>query len=136
MADLHVADFNGRARLTRTGQGIVVQATFEGQIPAQCVRCLNDFTQPLTAEIDELFTHPPDAADDPQSIISDQATLDLTPMVREVLLIDMPIQPTCKADCAGLCPICGENRNDVECSHPDTEIDPRMAVLKSLLSKS
>jgi uncharacterized protein len=134
--DLCVTDFNGRARLTLTGQGIVVQANFEGNVEADCVRCLHEFHQTLTAKIDELFTHPPDKADDPQTTISDQAILDLTPMVREVLLIDMPIQPTCKPDCSGLCPYCGENRNEVECSHPDTEIDPRMAVLKTLLSKS
>ena len=83
-----------------------------------------------------LFTRTPEKTDDPQNTISDQAILDLTPMVREVLLIDMPIQPTCKPDCAGLCPICGENRNEVECSHPEAEIDPRMAVLKTLISKS
>jgi uncharacterized protein len=134
--DLNVIDFSGHARLTRTAQGIVVQAKFEGHVAAECVRCLGDFSQNLTAEIDELFTHPPDKADDPQTIISDQGILDLTPMVRDVLLVDMPIQPSCRPDCAGLCPHCGENRNEVECSHPDAEIDPRMAVLKTLLSKS
>jgi uncharacterized protein len=134
--DLSVTDFNGLARLTRTGQGILVQAKFDGTVAAECVRCLGNFSQSLSAEIDELFTHPPDKADDPQTTISDQAILDLTPMVREVFLIDIPIQPTCTPDCAGLCPHCGENRNEVECSHPEAEIDPRMAVLKTLLSKS
>ncbi len=134
--DLSVSEFNGRARLTRTGQGVVVQAQFEGQVDTECVRCLGEFHQTLTAEIDELFTFPPGKTDDPQTTISEKAILDLTPMLREVLLIDMPIQPTCKPDCAGLCPQCGENRNEVECSHPEAEIDPRMAVLKSLLSKS
>lgn len=134
--DLSVTDFNGLARLTRTGQGVVVQARFKGRIQSECVRCLTDFSQELTAEIDDLFTYPPEKADDPLMAISEQAVLDLSPMVREMLLVDMPIQPKCRPDCAGLCPHCGENRNEVECSHPEVEIDPRMAVLKSLLSKS
>jgi uncharacterized protein len=134
--DLSVTDFSGQARLTRTNQGVLVQAKFEGKVIAECVRCLTEFGQILTAEIDELFTYPPDKADDPQTTISEQAILDLTPMLREVLLLDMPIQPTCKPDCLGLCPYCGENRNEVQCSHPEAEIDPRMAVLKTLLSKS
>ena len=134
--DLSVTDFNGRAHLTQTGQGILVQARFDANVEAECVRCLGDFNQNVIATIDELFTHASEKADDPQTTISDQATIDLTPMVREVFLIDMPIQPTCEPDCAGLCPHCGENRNEVECSHPDSGIDPRMAVLKTLLSKS
>jgi uncharacterized protein len=134
--DLSVSDFSGQARLTRTNQGVLVQSKFEGKVTAECVRCLNEFGQTLTAEIDELFTYPPDKADDSQTTISEQAILDLRPMLREVLLLDMPIQPICKPDCLGLCPYCGENRNEVECSHPEAEIDPRMAVLKTLLSES
>ena len=134
--DLVVSNFNGLARLTRTGQGVLVQAQFEGLIGMNCVRCLTDFAQTLTAEVNELFTYPPDKAGDPQIMITEQAILDLTPLLREVLLLDTPIQPTCKPDCRGLCPHCGENRNEIECSHPDAEIDPRMAVLKTLLSKS
>ncbi|TFH33692.1 MAG: DUF177 domain-containing protein [Anaerolineales bacterium] len=134
--DLNVTDFNGMTRLTRTGQGVLVQATFEAQANAECVRCLTDFNQKLTAQIDELYIYPPDEAGDPQPTISEQAILDISPMLREVLMLDLPIQPTCKPDCLGLCPQCGENRNEVECSHPEIEIDPRLAVLKTLLSKS
>ncbi len=134
--DLHVENFNGLARLTRTTQGILVQANFEANVPAECVRCLTTFGQTLSAGFDELYTYPPEKTGDPETTISEQANLDLTPMLREVLLLDMPIQSTCKTDCLGLCPYCGENRNEIECNHPEAEIDPRMAVLKTLLSKS
>ena len=134
--DLSVTDFSGSAWLTRTAQGVLVQAQFEGRVVMNCVRCLADFAQTLTAEINELFSYQPDKASEPEMVISEQAILDLNPMLREVLLLDTPIQPTCKPDCRGLCPHCGENRNKIECSHPEAEIDPRMAVLKTLLSKS
>jgi uncharacterized protein len=134
--DLSVADLTGSARLTRTGQGVLIQARFDAHTPMTCVRCLTDFEQNLTAEINELFMYPPDKAGDPQTVITEQAILDLSPMLREILLLDTPIQPTCKSGCLGLCPHCGENRNEFECNHPEAEIDPRMAVLKTLLSKS
>jgi uncharacterized protein len=134
--DLALANFHGEARLTRTSQGILIQAHFAGTSNADCVRCLTEFDQSLSAEVDELFTYPPDQADDPETTISEQAVLDLTPIVRDVFIVDMPIQPICKLDCLGLCPHCGENRNETECNHPEVEIDPRLAVLKTLLSKS
>jgi uncharacterized protein len=134
--DLKLFDLHGSLRLTRTGQGVYVQGTLVASIDLECVRCLTDFPQELKAGINELFTYPPDKAADPQLAISEHALLDLTPLMREFFLLDQPIQPVCREDCLGLCAECGENLNENFHTHQVAEIDPRLAVLKSLLSKS
>lgn len=134
--DLNLFDLHGSVRLTRTGQGIYVQGSLTASLELECVRCLTDFPQQLEAGIDELFTYPPDKAPDPQLAISENALLDLTPLMREIFLLDQPIQPVCREDCLGLCAECGENLNDNYHTHQAVDVDPRLAVLKSLLSKS
>ena len=57
----------------------------------------------------------------------------LAELAREYLLLDAPTTPLCKPDCAGLCPICGTNRNEETCDCKTDAIDPRMAKLKDLL---
>jgi uncharacterized protein len=134
--DLNLFDLHGSLRLTRTGQGVYVQGSLIASLDLECVRCLTDFPQQLEAGIDELFTYPPDKAADPQLAISENALLDLTPLMREIFLLDQPIQPVCREDCLGLCAECGENLNENYHDHQTVDIDPRLAVLKSLLSKS
>ncbi len=57
--------------------------------------------------------------------------LDLAPVVRDACILDLPLAPLCRADCAGLCPECGVNRNLEQCSC-DAPIDPRWAALRAL----
>ncbi|MGH2628864.1 MAG: YceD family protein, partial [Anaerolineales bacterium] len=58
--------------------------------------------------------------------------LDLTPLVRELALVAMPIRPLCREDCKGLCPECGADRNTVSCGHRQDEPDRRLAALEGL----
>lgn len=134
--DLDVERLRGTIHLTRTGQGVYAQGRLHAQTSLQCVRCLTSFDQQLTIELDDLFTYPPDRADDPLLSIPEDGVLDLNPLLREYLLLDIPIKPVCRQDCKGFCPICGGDLNETECEHPDTEFDPRLAALKELLSKS
>jgi uncharacterized protein len=63
-------------------------------------------------------------------IVGDQ--IDLEPMVRENLLLDAPIAPVCRADCAGLCPTCGIDLNLGTCDCLTTVTDPRWDALSQL----
>jgi uncharacterized protein len=121
--DLNLKDFSGIARVSRTPQGILVQGTFQGDAPAECVRCLTDFDQPLKAKFDELYAFDKRSTTESGLILPDDANIDLEPLVREYLLIEMPISPVCKSDCQGLCSICGENLNEDngEHGHPEEE---------------
>jgi iron only hydrogenase large subunit-like protein/nitrogen-specific signal transduction histidine kinase len=59
--------------------------------------------------------------------------IDLSPLVRELSLLESPMQPLCQPDCQGLCMVCGQNLNEADCGCEVDEIDPRLAKLRSLL---
>lgn len=134
--DLGVTKLRGSIDLTRARQGVYVHGRLETQTNLECVRCLENFDQELSVEFNDLFIYPPDQATDPLLIVHENGILDLSPLLREYLLLDIPIQPLCRQECKGLCPECGGNLNDSVCDHPRTDIDPRLAELKTLLSKS
>ncbi len=131
--DLAIRSLRGSLRFTRTAQGLYGDGRLTAGSRAECVRCLSEFEQPLTIRIDDLFASPPGEATDPLLAIPETAILDLNPLLREYLLLEVPLQPLCREDCLGLCPVCGNNRNELRCSHPDDLIDPRLAALRSLL---
>jgi uncharacterized protein len=120
--DLQLTNFSGVARVGRTPQGILVHGDFQGNAPAECVRCLTDFEQPLHATFDELYAFDHRSTTEAGLILPEDANIDLEPLVREYLLIEMPISPLCRTDCQGLCPVCGENLNEnVGHTHPEEE---------------
>jgi uncharacterized protein len=91
-----------------------------GAVRQQCGRCLTDLDQRVEADIDAYFTNDPDAADEPQRypLPDTGSSLDLAPVVREELILTVPLFPLCRDDCAGLCPDCGAdlNRGSCECA--------------------
>lgn len=130
---LELSHLHGLVRLTRTTQGVYARGQLQAYHELECVRCLSPYTETLVAEINDLYSLPGEEGDDPLLRISETGILNLEPLLREKFLISVPIQPLCREDCKGLCSICGANRNEVECNHTVDDIDPRMAVLQTLL---
>lgn len=133
--DFELSDISGKAVFTRTSEGVLVQGRLEASIPSECVRCLEPFTLKIITQFDELFTFPTHALPDMELILPPTGIIDLTPLVREYFLLEIPIKPVCRPDCKGLCPICGENLNISQCHHEDESIDPRLNNLIILLDK-
>ncbi len=119
--DFKVTDFSGAARVGRTPQGILVQGEFQGTAPAECVRCLSEFQQPLHTTFDELYAFDKRSTTESGLILPEDANIDLEPLVRDYLLIEMPISPICMSDCKGLCQICGQNLNEEPADHHHKE---------------
>lgn len=115
--DLELTDFRGLVRLGCTPQGILAQGKFEGRIEAECVRCLDTFHEELHTDFKELFAFKNHPVSDSGLIIPDDGNIDFAPLVREYLVIELPINPLCKPDCKGLCIFCGENLNFTTCEH-------------------
>jgi uncharacterized protein len=119
-------------------EGILVRGTITFGIELPCSRCL--VPQQLTREVDvaELFLDPTkqdeDDEDDPgYELLDDLTSIDLSTLVRDALLIDLPVQVRCREDCLGLCPVCGVDRNLQDCGHrPGEAPDPRWAALADL----
>jgi uncharacterized protein len=96
---------------------------------AECSRCLEPLGDSLTLGIDELFEpHPVDGETYPL----DGDSIDLEQVVRDSVLLELPAAPHCRADCRGLCPSCGADRNGGDCGCVESDDDPRWAALRSL----
>lgn len=133
----------GRVRLDRIDTGILARGDAEGRITLECSRCLEEFTSPVRVHFEESFAPsievhsgaplpPPD--DDLTFTIDANHILDLGEALRQNIIASLPIQPVCRAGCAGLCPICGGNRNDQPCTcESDQEGNRPFAALRGLL---
>jgi uncharacterized protein len=133
--DLHTISLNGSIRATRTPQGILLQADFIVRTNLECVRCLSDFQQSLDVDFTELYAFSQNYVTDAGLLMPESGVIDLSPVLREYILLETPISPLCRPECKGLCPICGNNLNEVTCNHDDDIGDPRLASLKAFLDK-
>lgn len=109
--------------------GVVVTGSLRARFATECRRCLCPIEGIVTVEVHELYQV---TVTDPDAfpIVGDQ--IDLVPMVRESVLLELPDAPVCRPDCAGLCPICGVDRNDAPCACVVDTPDPRWAALEGL----
>jgi uncharacterized protein len=119
--DFLLSNFSGVSKASRTPQGIFIQGEFKGQAPVECVRCLTGFDQPLHTAFDELYAFDQRSVTDSGLLLPEDGNIDLEPLVREYLLIEMPISPICKSNCKGLCPVCGLNLNETPHEHLEEE---------------
>ncbi|GAP22280.1 YceD family protein [Leptolinea tardivitalis] len=116
-SDLNLKTLVGKVELTRTPKGILVEAGFSATMQAECVRCLDEFDQLLRTDFSELYAFHANSVTDSGLIVPEDGNIDLLPLLREYLLIEVPIKTVCREDCQGLCIICGENLNHQTCEH-------------------
>ena len=106
-----------------------------------CDRCGEDVTTPLNCEFVESFTNLEEKADEEAEKEEEMIhffegdVIDLLPYVEQAIFLNTPMKTLCREDCKGLCPECGINLNENECSCNKSPIDPRFAVLADLLNK-
>ncbi|MCA9969082.1 MAG: DUF177 domain-containing protein [Anaerolineales bacterium] len=131
--DLVLTPLQGVIKASRNSEGIYVSGTLHTNVPADCVRCLEPFQQPVTIQLDDLFYYPPSLAPEGEFVVGDNGFIDLAPLVRELSFLALPMQPLCREDCQGLCQECGANLNLGDCGCEEEDIDPRLADLKRLL---
>ncbi len=130
--DLSLNQFNGIAKISRTPQGLLIQANFQAETALECVRCLKEFDHLLKWEFTELYAFDRKSMTDSELLISDDGHIDLEDLVREFAILEIPITPLCKKDCKGLCAECGQDLNETDCGHRPENNSP-FSVLKDLL---
>ena len=137
-----VAPLTARLYLTNTNPVILVEGTLVAPVQVRCSRCLGEFVQTLEVPISEAFLsseyqeQPGDLSEDSSEeelSIFFGNTIELGEALRENLLAALPMKALCQAECRGLCPRCGQNLNEQDCSCTRYEADPRLQVLKKLL---
>lgn len=107
------------------GKSFVVRGKIECTKDFTCDRCLTQATENQLHEFEEEF--------DKSEVEED--LIDVTEFLRDELLAAQPMKNLCKADCKGLCPVCGANLNDGECECDKFIVDPRLAALKDFKLK-
>jgi uncharacterized protein len=123
------APVTARLRLNVLTDGIVVDGAIEAAWRDECRRCLTPVGGQLHVDVQELYQV---MLTDPDAFALANDQLDLRPMVREAVLLQLADAPLCRPDCAGLCPVCGTNRNEQPCSCEPAPADERWAALDVL----
>ena len=93
-------------------EGVLVTGTAEVELHGECVRCLSAVEDRVEVDLQELFVYPGSEADEEEASRLEGDLIDLEPLLRDAVVLELPFQPLCRPDCAGLCPQCGANLND------------------------
>jgi uncharacterized protein len=149
-----------RATLRKLSGGVLLEGGFTVHVAAPCKRCLADvkldlpvsFTINLVPESlarGEDFKDDDEKAmekkertqgesggtfemDDTDEQVFDGKTIDLDPILREQVLLALPMNAVCREDCQGLCSQCGQNLNEKKCGCEPKVVDPRLSPLKNI----
>ncbi len=119
-------------RLESVVEGVLVTGTARVAVSGECVRCLTEISDEMEIEIQELFVYPDSEASEDEASRLESDLIDLEPLLRDEVVLELPFQPLCREDCGGLCVDCGANLN-VDPGHTHAPaVDPRWEKLRSL----
>jgi uncharacterized protein len=132
------------------GTTVHVRGQLKASVSTECGRCLEPYELPVGQELDLFYL--PRAQGRPQEQeeeveLSDHEVvvgyydgerLDLGEVIREQIVLGLPLRRLCREDCRGRCPSCGQDKNQGQCACPPPEEpdDPRLAPLRKLFEKS
>jgi uncharacterized protein len=124
-------------RLESVVEGVLATGRVSGSLVAECVRCLDPVEVELDADFQELFYYDledlsPEELEEAVSVIEE--LVDVEALVRDAVMLDLPLQPLCEPDCPGLCPQCGAPLAE-DPEHTHETVDPRWAALSALGSE-
>ncbi len=130
-------------RLESVMDGVLVTGTARASVTGECVRCLEPLGRELEADFQEMFSYPDadarvreadqddDAEDEEDTLFLEDDLFDLEPVLRDAVVLALPMQPVCQDDCPGLCSQCGARLADDPDHHHDA-VDIRWAALQGL----
>ncbi|MHC0433350.1 YceD family protein [Streptomyces sp. O3] len=131
-------------RLESVMEGVLVTGTARARVEGECVRCLEPLERELVADFQEMFSYPDaddrgrskqaepgDDAEDEDMTPLEDGMFDLEPVLRDAVVLALPMQPVCQDDCPGLCSQCGARLADDPDHHHDA-VDIRWAALQGL----
>ncbi len=130
-------------RLESVMEGVLVTGTARAWLEGECVRCLESLEQECEADFQELFSYPDaddrsrdadtgDDAEDEDTLFLEGDFFALEPVLRDAVVLSLPLQPVCREDCPGLCPDCGARLADDPDHRHDEAVDIRWAALQGL----
>ncbi len=131
-------------KLTNAGSRILLTGRVRDTVELLCARCAQPFELHQDIQVHEEFL-PVGSPELPQGpelhpeelnvFVYDEDKIDIEEVVRQNIISALPIQALCRAECAGLCTVCGGNRNETPCQCIEKTVDPRLQGLQKFLSK-
>ena len=139
-----IGNVTGQITLHNMGGEVAAWGHLEATALMECGRCLVEHQVPMSfdfsetcsfEQIDEPLSYTQVASEDGSAPIPimDGEMVDLSELVRQLLVLHTPPRSLCRPDCRGICPHCGTNLNTAECECETEEVDPRLAPLRELL---
>ncbi len=120
-----------RVDVAHTTTGYSLRLRFATQLEGPCMRCLEEAGHEVEADAREVDQ--PGGGEELSSPYLDEGELDVKAWTRDALALALPTQIVCRAECLGLCSVCGENLNTASPDHAhEREPDPRWAALREL----
>ena len=139
-------DLSVEVSAARADKGVLLTISVETAVSLPCYRCLEPAMADVNGQLEYLVLKENEDSERDKEIDEDMEleilnveswdeTIDLAPLVWEVLVTSLPVRAFCKPDCKGLCPQCGANLNKTECACKKQATDPRFEVLRTLVEK-
>jgi len=125
-------------RLESVMEGVLVSGAVTVPLVGSCARCLEPIEDTLDLDVQELFAYSgsttEETSDEDEVRLVEGERIDLEPMVRDAVVLSLPLAPVCDEDCAGLCAECGRRWDDLPDDHSHEQRDPRWAGLADKLA--
>jgi uncharacterized protein len=122
-------------KITKATTGTVFELVFAGRMHGPCYRCLGDAVLEVPIDAREYQATNPQGSDELRTPYLEDDNLDLAAWSRDAIALALPDKILCRADCAGLCPVCGKNLNEEPHAHDEEQVDSRWEALEALREK-
>jgi uncharacterized protein len=118
--------------ITRATTGTVFELAFTTRLHGPCYRCLEDAVLEVPIAAREYHATNPEGSDELRNPYLEADNLDLGAWARDAVALALPDKILCRAECAGLCPVCGKNLNEEPHTHDEEQSDSRWSALEAL----
>jgi len=122
-------------KITKATTGTVFDLRFTTRLHGPCYRCLEDAVLEVPIAAREYQANNPEGSDELRTPYLVDDNLDLAAWGRDAVALALPDKILCRADCAGLCPVCGKDLNKEPHTHEEETADSRWAALEALREK-
>jgi uncharacterized protein len=126
--------------VSKSGDQLICRGKVKTSVRLECSRCLSAYDDPIISNLDFVVDFGESAQEyrseeEDNYFVADPSSdsFQIDNLVRETIILALPLKPLCSEDCKGLCPICGTDLNKSQCSCVKEETDPRWEKLKGLL---
>lgn len=112
---------------------VTLDCTYDFTLHVRCDRCLAPLELPVSRTVSHTVVRAVSNEDDGDYLVTEDGVVELDELATNDILPELPTRFLCDENCKGLCPVCGANRNKINCGCTVKETDPRLEALKKLL---